>query len=115
MMNIKITKGLDLKIGGGATDILPDVVSSETFHILPSDFRWLTPKLLVQPGDSVHIGTPLFADKKNERVVIVSPVDGIVRDIVRGEKRVIEAVVIDRTADAQTTVTVDFPKPTDGQ
>ena len=115
MMNIKITRGLDLRIDGGATDTLLDFVLSEKFHILPSDFRWLTPKLLVQPGDSVHIGTPLFADKKNERVVIVSPVDGIVRDIVRGEKRVIEAVVIDRTADAQTTVTVDFPKPTDGQ
>ena len=114
-MNYKITKGLDLHIEGDATDTALQFPLPDRFFLRPSDFRWLTPKLLVQQGDSVHIGTPLFADKKNEYVVIVSPVDGIVREIVRGEKRVIEAVVIDRTADAQITVTVDFPIPTDGQ
>ena len=113
-MNIKITKGLDLKIGGDATDILPDVVSSETFHIRPEDFRWLKPKLLVQPGDHVNVGTPLFQDKRDERIVIVSPVTGTVKEIVRGEKRVIEEITIARDPDAAMETVVDFDNPTDG-
>ena len=84
-MNVKITKGLDLKIDGSATDTLLDFALPDLFHIRPDDFRWLTPKLLVQPNDRVQIGTPLFSDKKEERVVMVSPVAGTVKEIV-GEK-----------------------------
>ncbi len=83
-MNYVITKGLDLKLSGGAPDSRLDFATPDTFFIRPSDFRWMTPKLLVQAGDRVRVGTPLFCDKKDGRVVIVSPVGGTVREIVRG-------------------------------
>jgi len=114
-MNYVITKGLDLKLSGGAPDSRLAFVTPDTFFIRPSDFRWMTPKLHVQAGDRVHVGTPLFCDKKDERVVVVSPVMGTVREIVRGEKRVIEAVVIDRELDSDTVATVDFAEPANGQ
>jgi hypothetical protein len=38
-MNIKITKGLDLKLAGAALDQRLDFALPETFHIKPSDFR----------------------------------------------------------------------------
>ena len=114
-MNIKITKGLDLKLAGAAPDTLLDFSLPETFHITPSDFRWLKPKLLVQPGDRVEVGTPLFCDKQNERVVIVAPVAGNVKEIVRGEKRVIEEITIARDPESSTETTVDFDAPTDGE
>jgi len=113
-MNYAITKGLDLKLSGAATDTLLYFAMPKTFNINPSDFRWLKPKLLVQAGDRVEIGTPLFCDKQEERVLFVSPVTGTVRDIVRGEKRVIETVVIDRDPDAQTEVVVEFEMPANG-
>ena len=114
-MNYVITKGLDLKLSGGVSDSWLAFVMPDTFFIRPSDFRWMTPKLLVQAGDRVHVGTPLFCDKKDERVVIVSPVEGAVREIVRGEKRVVEAVVIERVPESDTGATVDFVDPADGQ
>ena len=114
-MNYVITKGLDLKLSGGAPDSRLAFATPDTFFIRPSDFRWMTPKLLVQAGDRVRVGTPLFCDKKDERVVIVSPVIGTVREIMRGEKRVIEAVTIERVPDSDTVETVDFVEPADGQ
>lgn len=114
-MNYVITKGLDLKLSGEAPDSRLAFNMPGTFYIRPSDFRWLTPRLLVQAGDAVRVGTPLFCDKKDERVVIVSPVEGMVREIVRGEKRVIEAVVIDRTSDDDTVAIVEFAEPADSQ
>ena len=106
-MNIKITKGLDLKIDGSAPDTLLDFVLPDLFHIRPDDFRWLKPKLMVQPGDQVRVGSPLFCDKQDERVVIVSPVAGSVKEIVRGEKRAIEEIVISRDADSILEKEVD--------
>ena len=114
-MNVKITKGLDLKIDGCATDMMLDFALPELFHSRPDDFRWLKPKLLVQPGDRVQIGTPLFADKKDERVVLVSPVEGTVKEIVRGEKRVIEEITIVRDPETALETSVDFDSPTDGE
>jgi len=114
-MNFKITKGLDLKLDGAAPDRLLDFAMPDTFYIRPGDFRWISPRLLVNAGDRVGVGTPLFHDKKDERVVFVSPVAGTVREVLRGEKRVIEAIIIDRDMDAPTTGTIAFDKPTDGQ
>ena len=112
-MSIKITKGLDLKISGAAPDRELPFTLPETFHIRPADFRWLKPKLEVREGDPVRVGTPLFCDKQDERIVIVSPVNGTVKAVVRGEKRAIEAVTITRDTDAPTEANLDFNKPTD--
>ena len=101
-------------MAGAAIENLLDFVLPDRFYVRPGDFRWLMPKLLVQVGDRVNVGAPLFCDKRDERVLFVSPVTGTVRDIVRGEKRVIEAVVIDRDPDAQTEVAVEFEMPADG-
>ena len=114
-MTYKINKGLDLKLDGAAPDTPLDFVLPKTFHIRPSDFRWMKPKLLVQAGDHVEIGSPLFHDKADERVVIVSPIAGTVREIVRGEKRIIEEITIARDVDAPTERAVHFEPPTDGE
>lgn len=113
-MHITIKKGLDLRLAGVAPDIRLDFALPETFHICPSDFRWIKPQLLVQAGDHVEVGSPLFLDKQDERVVIVSPVTGTVQEIVRGEKRVIEEITIARDVNAPTEKSVLFDPPTTG-
>lgn len=114
-MHITINKGLDLRLAGAAPDIRLDFVLPETFHIRPSDFRWLSPKLLVQAGDRVEVGSPLFHDKQDERIVIVSPVTGTVQEIVRGEKRVIEEITIARDLNASMERAIHFDTPADGE
>ena len=84
-----------------------------TYYVCPSDFRWLKPKLLVNEGDSVEIGTPLFCRKEDERIVVVAPVQGTVRTIVRGEKRAIEAIIIDRKDNSETSRPADISETND--
>ena len=114
-MDFKIRKGLDLKMAGDAPDKLLGNVSSDTISVRPGDFRWLKPVLLVQAGDAVQVGTPLLADKQDERIVIVSPVAGTVQEIVRGEKRVIEEITIARDPESAAEKEVVFDNPADGK
>ena len=52
--------------------------------------------MLVKEGDKVSLGQPIFYDKNDEDVKIVSPVSGIVKEIVRGAKRKILNVIIQK-------------------
>lgn len=91
--SIKIRQGFDLQLDGGATSVVEPYATGR-YYIRPSDFRWMTPQLLVREGDSLSVGTPLFADKRDPRVRICSPVDGTLTQVVRGDKRRILALVI---------------------
>ena len=92
-----IKKGLDIQLEGEAVRNLKTHLSSKSY-IFPTDFRWFVPKLLVKEGDPVTVGTPLFCKKRDERVCVVSPVNGKITQIVRGEKRVLEVIEIENEA-----------------
>jgi Na+-transporting NADH:ubiquinone oxidoreductase subunit A len=85
--NIKIRKGLDIKLKGAAEMVFAEIPASETAVAKPTDFTGLRPKLTVKIGDEVKAGSPLFLDKDNERIVFTSPVSGEVIEINRGDKR----------------------------
>ena len=107
-MDFRIRQGLDLRLNGAAAETVETMARPEYCHIRPSDFRWLKPHLLVAEGDSVDIGKAVFTDKNDERVQIVSPVKGTVKEIDRGEKRVIECISIALDRDPGTIVPVTF-------
>ena len=92
---ITIRKGLDLPIGGAAERRLTDARNITTYAVKPTDFVGLTPRLLVEEGDTVTVGDALFCDKNDERIRFTSPVNGLVKSIVRGEKRKVLAVVVE--------------------
>lgn len=94
MDKIRIRKGLDIHIKGEATKRM------ESFEplfcaIKPTDFIGVLPKMHVEEGDNVKVGTVLFHDKNNEKILFTSPVSGKVKAIVRGEKRAILQVIIE--------------------
>ena len=111
-MHIRITKGLDLKLSGEPVKTVSGMPMPRYCYVHPADFKWLTPKLDVQEGDPVEIGEPLFHDKSNEHIRIASPVKGIIRQVVRGEKRVILAIVIEMAPEQLLYRQVDFTEPT---
>ena len=92
---ITIRKGLDLPVDGAAELRLTDARSITTYAVKPTDFVGLTPRLVVEEGDTVHVGDALFVDKHDERIRFTSPVDGHVKAIVRGEKRKLLEVVVE--------------------
>ncbi len=74
-----------------------DIVSGaapKNVSILPSSFRGVKPKLMVEEGDQVKIGSPLFFDKTKPEVRWASPASGNVTSIQFGARRVIEKIEI---------------------
>ena len=90
---IKIKQGLDIKLKGKAERVV-SCIDPDFFAVQPTDFVGFTPRLLVQEGDRVKVGTPLFCDKRDERIRITAPASGTVTEIRRGPKRLLQAVVI---------------------
>ena len=95
METIKIKKGLDVPLGGAAERFILDMRDTGRYAVKPTDVVGFTPRLLVAEGDRVAAGQPLMADKNDPRITLPSPVDGTVEAIVRGEKRRLEAVVVE--------------------
>ncbi|MCU0370830.1 MAG: Na(+)-translocating NADH-quinone reductase subunit A [Bacteroidales bacterium] len=91
---IKIKKGLTINLLGEAEKTITEI-NPKYCAIKPTDFIGLFPKLLVQEGDPVKAGTPLFFDKYRDRIYFTSPVSGTVKELRRGEKRVLLEVVIE--------------------
>lgn len=65
----------------------------------------LKPGMLVAVGDRVKLGQPLFSDKQNPGVQFTSPGAGTVEAINRGERRVLQSVVINLDGDEEEEFT----------
>lgn len=91
---VKLKKGFNIKLKGKADLTVVSLELPKTVAIKPTEFKHQNLKLLVQPGDEVLAGTPIMFDKNLPDVKICSPVSGEVVEVVRGEKRVIEKIVI---------------------
>ena len=94
--DIKIKKGLDIPLGGIPEQKILDLRGVERYAVKPPDVVGFTPRLLVAEGDTVTAGQSLVEDKRDARLTLPSPVDGIVETIVRGEKRRLLEVVVCR-------------------
>lgn len=92
-MDVKISKGCDLKISGEAAKEVADFRADKVAYTL-ADFKYLKPKVLVKEGDRVKAGDTLFVDKKDDKVTYVSPVSGVVEEIRRGDRRVLLNVIV---------------------
>ncbi|MCH5326898.1 MAG: Na(+)-translocating NADH-quinone reductase subunit A [Duncaniella sp.] len=103
---INLTKGLNLNLRGGLTDVQPAAtVVPQRVAVTPADFPGFTPKLEVAEGDAVVQGQPLMHDKTYTDIKLTAPTGGVVESIVRGERRRIERVII-RTSAEQTAPTI---------
>lgn len=92
---IRLKKGFTINLAGKAAPKIGDSGPADSVAIKPTDFQGVyIPKVVVKEGDTVKAGTPLFHDKKLERVQFTSPVSGEVVRVTRGEKRTLLEVVI---------------------
>ena len=92
--DIKIKKGLDIKLKGIAEKTTEKAVLSNFYMLRPDDFHGVIPKMVLKEGAKVKAGEPIFYDKTNEAVKFVSPVSGDIIEIARGEKRRIVSIKI---------------------
>ncbi len=94
-MHIKIRKGLDIPLKGNAQgEVAEELPLPSHLALELSPFHALRFRPLKELGERVRIGEPLVYDKQMPRRCFVSPASGEVVEVIRGEKRRIEAVVI---------------------
>jgi len=94
MKVIKINKGHNLKISGRPKNEILDVPESAYVVFHPIRLKSFKTKLLVKVNDLVKVGTPIFYDKNNSDVMFTSTVSGFVKEIVFGNRRSVESIVI---------------------
>ena len=96
---IKIKRGLDLPITGSPEQRIEDARPVRSVAVVGFDYHGMKPTMEVREGDRVKLGQILFSDKKTPGVVFTAPAAGTISAINRGEKRVLQSVVIDIDGD----------------
>lgn len=92
---IKITRGLNLPIAGMPSQQISSKTAVKRVALLGEEYIGMRPSMAVREGDRVQKGQLLFEDKKNPGVRFTAPASGTVSAIHRGERRVLQSVVID--------------------
>ena len=90
---------MDLPITGSPEQRIDDARQVRSVAVVGFDYHGMKPTMEVREGDRVKLGQLLFSDKKTPGVIFTSPAAGIVSAINRGEKRVLQSVVIDIDGD----------------
>ena len=98
--DISIKYGANLNLKGLASTELEVAKKSLNYALNPDDFFGLIPRMLVKEGDKVSLGQPIFHDKNDESIKIVSPVSGKILEIVRGAKRKILNIINNKEGDS---------------
>ena len=94
MISLHLKKGFSPKIVGAPSRQVRQSPPPSSVAMLPEHIPFIKPRMLVELGDTVAIGTPLFEDKRNPRIRFLSPGGGRISDIVFGPRRVIEKIII---------------------
>lgn len=102
---INVKKGLDLPLAGAASGGIVAAPPVRSVGVVGIDCLGMKPSMQVEEGDRVKLGQPLFEDKRNPGVFYTSPAAGRVKAINRGERRVLQSVVIELDGDDE----VRFP------
>ncbi|MFT5705575.1 MAG: Na+-transporting NADH:ubiquinone oxidoreductase subunit A [Shewanella sp.] len=89
-----VTKGLNVPIAGEPKQVITEIFNASHVALLGEEYVGLKPTMMVAIGDLVKKGQPLFEDKKTPGVLFTAPASGEIVAINRGERRVLQSVVI---------------------
>ena len=104
--DIRIRKGLDIKLVGAAEKTVSNAPFSTEYGLVPDDLHGIVPRLIKREGDSVQAGEAIYHAKRDERVRVASPISGTVKEVRRGDKRKILSIIIEPD-NQQTAVSYD--------
>ena len=101
--SFRITKGLNVPLAGEPAQSVNDGPKLSSVGIIGDDYIGMKPTMLVQEGDKVSLGQPVFEDKKSPGVIFTSPASGTVANVNRGAKRKFESLVIELEGNKEET------------
>ena len=91
---IKLKKGLNINLEGTPEEKFVNVKETKKVTLVPDDFVMCTPKIVLKAGDAVKAGDEVFHDKQYPEIKFVSPVSGVLEEVVRGDRRKVLGIVI---------------------
>lgn len=94
MKALHIPNGVQPRFHGNPEVRLFHLPRPSHLAVLPSAFPFVKPRALVQEGDAVSLGSPLFEDKRRPELRFLSPGGGVVEKILLGSRRSLQTVVI---------------------
>lgn len=97
-----IKRGLDLPIAGAPEQRIEMAPASRLVGLVGDDYIGMKPTMLVQEGDHVQLGQPVFEDKKTLGVIYTAPASGTILAVHRGAKRKFESLVIEVDEEEQS-------------
>ena len=100
---IKIKKGLDVPMDGKPELTITNAKTVSTVGLVGFDTPGLKPRMAVAVGDRVKRGQALYVDKRNPEVKYTAPGGGTIKAVNRGERRVLNSVVIELDGDDAET------------
>ncbi|MEM1035755.1 MAG: Na(+)-translocating NADH-quinone reductase subunit A [Pseudomonadota bacterium] len=92
-----LKRGLDVPVEGAPEQVIHNGPDTPVIGVLGiADYVQLKPRLMVEEGDIVGAGAPIYFHKDAPDVYMTSPVSGRVKAINRGVRRVLISVEIER-------------------
>ena len=95
MTTVRLKKGFDIHLLGAIEG--KDIAftsPAQSVAVVPDDFHGIIPRMEKKEGEHVAAGEPLSHDKNDEAIKVVAPVSGTVKEVRRGERRHIDAIII---------------------
>jgi Na+-transporting NADH:ubiquinone oxidoreductase subunit A len=102
-MPYRIRRGFDLKLKGEPEQVIEAARPVSSVAVLGGDYLDLRPAMHVDEGDRVRLGQRLFSDRRVAGVTVTAPGAGVVRAVLRGERRVLQSVIIELDGDDEET------------
>jgi Na+-transporting NADH:ubiquinone oxidoreductase subunit A len=111
MATVRLKKGFDIHLMGAIEGRDVAFTSpAQSVAVVPDDFHGVIPRMEKKEGDHVAAGEPLYHDKNDEAIKVVAPVSGTLKEVRRGERRHIDAIVISPDGGGET-VSHDLSRP----
>ena len=102
-LNIRVRRGLDLPVEGAPRQEIGESPAIRHVGIVGRDYPGMKLGPVVDVGDRVALGEPVLRDRADARIVCTAPAAGVVTAIHRGERRVLQSLVIRVEGDAEVT------------
>ena len=93
-MNFTIRQGLDIPVAGAPRQNIENGSEASSVALFAGDFHGVRPEVLVQPGDRVGLGQPLFRARNRPEILFATPASGVVTEINYSHHRSLESIVI---------------------
>ncbi len=105
----RIRRGVKLPIDGAPRQTVDAGAPVDRVAIVAADYLGMRPRMLIQVGDEVKRGTPIFEDRRAPGILFTAPGAGTVAAVNRGDRRALQSVVITLDEGAGEAPEVTYP------